>query len=144
MLQVKTFAISTSYRTRGMKWLFVQLGPFPLVVALRRVPAHPTGREGGSPEQRTKRSGYGYLAQRIKRSRYMALIYMLEQRGLEFWLCVFITELKLPKPSPLCSLASCPLLGGCSMYPGEELLTWLTEFKRAASLEFREKNGNGQ
>ena len=28
-----------------------------------------------------------------------------------------------PTPSPLCGLASWPLLGACSMYPGEQSLT---------------------
>ena len=31
----------------------------------------------------------------------------------------------LPTPSPLCGLASWPLLGACFMYPGEYFLTWL-------------------
>jgi hypothetical protein len=32
-----------------------------------------------------------------------------------------------PTPSPDCGLASWPLLGACSMYPGEQFLTWAVE-----------------
>ena len=30
-----------------------------------------------------------------------------------------------PTPSPLCGLASWPLLGACFMFPGKQFLTWL-------------------
>ena len=36
---------------------------------------------------------------------------------------LFLEHCMHPTPSPLCGLASWPLLGACYMYPGEQFLT---------------------
>ena len=40
-----------------------------------------------------------------------------------FWLVFALNNSLQPTPRPLCGLTSWPLLGACSMYPGEQIVT---------------------